>query len=79
MPPGYWGLACRQKGPDQATKYCSGNGVAVEAMCADRHQHRPVDDNEGGGAVERRLTPIVTATRVLAWVLAWVLENLSPE
>jgi len=48
-------------------------------MCADRHQHRPVDDNEGGGAVERRLTPIVTATRVLAWVLAWVLENLSPE
>ena len=45
---GYGGLACRQKGPARATKYFSGNGVAVAAMCAVRHQYRPVASNEGG-------------------------------
>ena len=43
-----WGLACRQKGPARATKYFSGNGVAVASMCAVLHQYRPVAANEGG-------------------------------
>ena len=42
------GLACREKGPARATKYFSGNGIAVAAMRADRHKHRPVAANEGG-------------------------------
>ena len=46
--PRYWGRACRQKGPARATRNFSGNGVAVEAMCADRHEYRPVAANEGG-------------------------------
>ena len=51
----------------------SGNAVSVAAMCAILHQYRPVATNEGG-AVERRLTPILTQ----AWVLYWVLQaNLS--
>ena len=57
--PRYWGLTCRQKGPARATKYFSGNGVAVAAMCAVLHQYRPVAANEGG-VVDRRLTPILT-------------------
>ena len=32
----YWGLACRQKGPAPATKYFSGNGIALASMCAAR-------------------------------------------
>ena len=32
----------------QPTKYFSGNGVSVAAMCADLHQYRPVTANEGG-------------------------------
>ena len=46
----HWGLACRQKGPARATKYFSGNGVAVASMCAVRHQYRPVAANEVGGS-----------------------------
>ena len=37
-------------GPARATKYFSGNGVAVEAMCTVLHQYRPVAANEGGGS-----------------------------
>ncbi len=33
-----------------ATKYFSGNGIAVAAMCAALHKHRPVAANEGGGS-----------------------------
>ena len=44
----YWGRACREKGPAPATKYFSGNGIAVATMCAVRHQYRPVAANEGG-------------------------------
>jgi len=29
-------------------------------MCAVLHQYRPVAANEGGGVVDRRLTPILT-------------------
>ena len=45
--PGYWGLAYREKGPAPATKYFSGNGIAVALMCAVLHKHRPVAANEG--------------------------------
>jgi|ETN07SMinimDraft_1059922.scaffolds.fasta_scaffold05364_5 hypothetical protein len=31
-----------------ATKYFSGNGIAVAAMCADSHQYRPPIGDEGG-------------------------------
>ena len=41
-------LACRQKRPVPVIKYFSGNGIAVAAMCADSHKHRPVAANEGG-------------------------------
>ena len=47
--PRYWGLTCRQKGPARATKYFSGNGVAVASMCAVLDKYRPVAANEGGG------------------------------
>ena len=33
----YWGLAYLEKGPARATKYFSGNGVAVASMCAVLH------------------------------------------
>ena len=46
--PGYWGLACRHKGPARATKYFSGNAVSVAPMCAALHKYRPVAANEGG-------------------------------
>ncbi len=46
--PRYWGLAYRQKGPARATKYFSGNGVAVASICAVLHKYRPVAANEGG-------------------------------
>jgi len=38
----HWGLAYLEKGPARATKYFSGNGIAVAAMCAALHKHRPV-------------------------------------
>ena len=43
-------------------------------MCAVLHQYRPVAANEGG-AVDRRLTPILTQV----WVLNWVLPDNPPE
>ena len=43
-------------------------------MCAVLHKHRPVATNEGG-AVERRLTPILTQV----WVLYWVLQEKMAE
>ena len=42
------GLAYQEKGPASATKYFSGNGIAVAVMCAVLHQYRPVAANEGG-------------------------------
>jgi len=44
----HWGLASLEKGPAPATKYFSGNGIAVAAMCADLHQYCPVLATEGG-------------------------------
>ena len=35
--PRYWSLACRQNGPAPATKYFSGNGIAVASMCGVLH------------------------------------------
>ena len=46
--PRYWGLACRQNGPARATKYFSGNGIAVASMCAVLHQYRPPRGRKGG-------------------------------
>ena len=43
-------------------------------MCADLHQYRPVAANKGG-AVERRLTPLLTQV----WVLHWVLQEKMAE
>jgi hypothetical protein len=44
----------------QPTKYFSGNGVSVAAMCADRHQYRPVATNEGGAPPAFDLPPEMT-------------------
>ena len=54
---GYWGRACRQKGPARATKYFSGNGVAVAAMCAALHQHGTRTDVTGGGLSDLSIAP----------------------
>ena len=43
-------IAYREKGPAPATKYFSGNGVAVASMCAVLHQYRPVLATGGGSA-----------------------------
>ena len=42
------GLACRAKWTHPSYQNFSGNGIAVAAMCAVRHQYRPVAANEGG-------------------------------
>ena len=42
------GLACRAKWTRPSYQNFSGNGIAVAAMCAVRHQYRPVAANEGG-------------------------------
>ena len=34
------------------TKYFSGNGVSVAAMCAESHQYRPLLAATGGGLAE---------------------------
>jgi len=45
---GHWGRACLERGPAPATKYFSGNGIAVALMCAVLHKHRPVVAMLGG-------------------------------
>jgi hypothetical protein len=60
----HWGLFYQEKGLVLAAKYFSGNGVSLAAMCTVLNEYRPSDD-QGGGTVDRRLTPILTATWVL--------------
>jgi hypothetical protein len=48
-----------KRDPPQLPKI-SGNGVSVASMGAILHQYRPVDANEGGGVVDRRLTQFLT-------------------
>jgi hypothetical protein len=41
-------IALSAKGTRASYQNFSGNGVAVEALCADLHQYRPVAANKGG-------------------------------